>query len=70
MKVEVTEYDFGFWFDFMPESQQDVINLIRLGMNVTKERLFLSSYCDKEKVYTQMSISKRKQPVSKIKSGR
>jgi hypothetical protein len=70
MQANVTEHDFGFWLELFPESQQEAIVLIRLGMNGTKEKVLFSTYCNQESVHTQMSISKRKQPVSKIKAGR
>ena len=67
MKATLTEYDNGFFFEFVPEDDKDVIKLVRFGMNATKERLFFSTHILQGSTYTQLSISKRKMPFSMIK---
>lgn len=67
MKVNLDEFDNVFFFEFFPETKDDVVKLVRFGMNATKERIFIDTYVDKDlSVLTHVSISKRKSPFSVI----
>ena len=66
MKVTMGEYEAAFFLEFLPETMEDQVTLIRFGKNATKERLKMSVYAHKESISAQVFISKRKNPISRI----
>ena len=66
MKVTMRELGMAFFLEFSPETMRDQITLIRFGKNATKERFRMSVHACKESISAAVSISKRKNPVSRI----
>jgi len=67
MKATLEELDGGFWITFEPETMQEQVDLVRFGLNATKERVWFETYATKDYIGTQVSLSRRRKPVSRVK---
>jgi len=67
MLIKVEEYEGCFGLDLTPETQEDIIVLVRLGINKTKELrgVFVDAYNDKT-LSASIVIGKKKNPITKV----
>jgi len=80
MKVRVEEFDGCFGFNFIAENMQDAVDIVRFGLNHTKEvrnagsnvgRYLHSNDAKNDRNFTMyITIGKRKQSESYIKGKR
>jgi hypothetical protein len=68
MKVNCQEHEHGFWFEFEPETMEDQLFVTRFGLNATVERVLKGASVNKDGMYAYLSLSKRKQPLTAVRS--
>ena len=71
MKTSITEYEHTFYIEFHPETLEDAIFLVRMKLNVTKERMvFDTTVFEDLKMYSYLSLSKRSVSFTGIDKGK
>lgn len=67
MIVKFNEYNGCFNINLIPKNKEETIQLVRLGINKTKElkRIYVDAYNDKT-LEAFIVIGKKKKPITKI----